>query len=152
VRIFNRLLAFVFALAIAAAAVITVIEVIAQRAFSRGPVVIDWRAMLRWGQRNTWQAFSVELACGAMAVIGLILLMLQLKRRRPNKVSLRAADANNSVALTRKGTAATVRSAVLDVEGISAATVKVEPSPHRCQGALCSDHRLRGQDVLRAGS
>jgi hypothetical protein len=125
VRIVNRLLAFVAALALAVAGAITVIEVIGERAFSSGPVIIDWRALLRWGRHNTWQAMSVELACGATALIGLILVLLQVRRRRPSRIALQAAE-HTAVALTRGGMATTVRSAVLDVEGISRAKVKVK--------------------------
>jgi hypothetical protein len=124
VRIANRLLAFVVALALAAAGIITVIEVIGERGFESGPLVVSWRRWLHWGQRNTWQALSVEIACGAIALIGLILVLVQLRRRRPNRISVDAAG-NTSVALTRGGLATTIRSAVLDVEGIDRARVKV---------------------------
>jgi hypothetical protein len=127
VRIFNRLLAFVVALAIAAAGIITIVEVIGERAFSSGPVIIDWRGMLRWGQHNTWQAMSVELACGATALVGLLLVLLQVKPRRPSRIPLQAGE-NTTVALTRGGMATTVRAAALDVEGISGAKVKVRHS------------------------
>lgn len=126
-RIFNRLLAFFVAFAIAAAGIITIVEVIGERAFSSGPVVINWCGMLRWAQHNTWQAMSVELACGATAVIGLFLMLLQLKPRRPSKIPLQAAE-NTTVSLSRGGMATTVRSAALDVEGISGAKVKVRHS------------------------
>jgi len=123
-RIANRLLAFLAAVALAVVGVITVVEVIAERGFKSGPELVNWRRMLRWGQHNTWQALSVEIICGAIALIGLVLLLLQLRPRRPSRISLRAGD-QNAVALTRRGLATTVRSAVLDVEGISAAKVIV---------------------------
>jgi hypothetical protein len=124
VRIFNRLLAFVVAFAIAAAGIITIVEVVGERGLSSGPVIINWRGMLHWGQHNTWQAMSVELACGATAIIGLSVVMLQLKPRRPSRIPLQAGE-NTTVALSRGGMAATVRSAALDVEGISGAKVRV---------------------------
>jgi hypothetical protein len=124
VRIANRLLAFVAALALAAAGVITVVEVIGERGFKSGPVIVDWRRWLHWGQHNTWQALSVELTCGAIALVGLLLVLTQLRPRRPSRIAIQAAD-HTSVALTRSGLATTVRSAVLDVEGIDRAKVTV---------------------------
>jgi hypothetical protein len=124
VRIANRLLAFVAALALAAAGVLTVIEVVGERGFKSGPVIVDWQRWLHWGQHNTWQALSVEITCGAIALIGLLLVLLQLRPRRPSRIALQAAD-HTSVALTRGGLATTVRSAVLDVEGIERAKVTV---------------------------
>ncbi len=123
-RLANRLLGFLAALALAAVGVITIVEVIGERARSSGPVLVDWKAMLRWGQHNTWQALSVEVACGITAAVGLILVVLQLRRRRPSRVPLEASD-NVAFALTRKGMVNAVRACVLDVEGISKAKVAV---------------------------
>jgi hypothetical protein len=124
VRIANRLLAFVAALALAAAGLITVVEVIGERGFKSGPVIVNWHRWLHWGQHNTWQALSVEITCGAVALVGLVLVLMQLRPRRPSRIPLHAAD-HTSVALTRGGLATTVRSVVLDVEGIERAKVKV---------------------------
>ena len=122
-RIVNRLLAFVVAAAIIVAGVIVIVEVIAVRSGAQ-PVIIGWHSMLRWAQRNTWNADSVELACAILVVVGLLLVLPQLRRRRPTRLSVRSSDATDA-AVTRKGVAVTVRGAVQDVEGISGSRIKV---------------------------
>ena len=122
-RIVNRLLAFIVAVALAAAAVIVIVEVIAARA-GAAPVIVGWHSILRWGRHNTWNADSVEVACVVSAVIGLLLLVLQLRRRRPTRVAVTSSSSTDA-ALTRKGISVTIRGAVTDVEGISASSAKV---------------------------
>ena len=122
-RIFNRLLAFIVAAALIVAGVIVIVEVIAARSGAQ-PVIIGWHSILRWGQRNTWKATSVELACVITAVAGLLLLLPQLRRRRPTRLTVASGDATDA-ALTRKGVIVTVRSAVGDVDGVSGSRVKV---------------------------
>lgn len=122
-RILNRLLAFLLALAIVGTGLIVLIEVIAAQSHS-APLIINWHAILRWGQRNTWKATSVELACGISAGVGLLLLVPQLLRRRPTRLSIDAGD-DTDAALTRKGVAVTMRGAVADIHGVTHTRVKV---------------------------
>ena len=119
-RIVNRLLAFALALALLAVGVILIVEVIAANT-NAAPVIFDWHAMFRWGQRNTWQATSVEITCGIVALVGLLLLLPQLRRRRPNRFALTSEHAATDVALTRSGVRNAVRGAVDDVDGAPAA-------------------------------
>jgi hypothetical protein len=122
-RILNRLLAFIVALALVGAGIIIVVEVIAARSHA-GPLIIHWHAIEAWGRRNTWKATSVELACSITVAAGLILLIPQLIRRRPSRLTIEADDATDA-AVTRKGVVVTIRGAVSEVEGIATTRVKV---------------------------
>jgi hypothetical protein len=122
-RIVNRLLAFVVALALAAACVIIIVEVIAARSHS-APLILHWHTILDWARRNTWKATSVELACAITAAAGLLLLLPQIFRRRNSRVLIDAGPAVDA-ALTRKGVTVTIRGAVAEVEGIASSRVKV---------------------------
>ena len=122
-RIVNRLLAFIVAVALVVVGVIVIVEVVAART-GAAPVIIGWHSILRWGQHNTWNATSVEVACVICIVAGLLLLMPQLRRRRPTRLTIASSDATDA-ALTRKGVSAAVSGAVNDVEGISGSRVKV---------------------------
>lgn len=126
-RIVNRLLAFVVALALAGVSVILIVEVIAARSHS-GPLIIHWHAILDWAHHNTWKATSVELASSITAAAGLLLLLPQLFRRRVSRVRIDAhpsLDPHLDAAVTRKGVAVTIRGAVAEVEGIATSRVKV---------------------------
>jgi hypothetical protein len=122
-RIANRLLAFIVSVALIVVGVTVIVEVIAARS-GAAPVIIGWHSILRWGQRNTWKATSVELACVISTVVGLLLLLPQLRRRRPTRLKVAAGDATDA-ALSRKGVVVSVRGAVGDVEGIASSQVKV---------------------------
>ncbi len=122
-RIVNRLLAFVVALALVGTSVIIIVEVIAARTH-HGPLIIHWHAILDWAERNTWKATSVELACAITAASGLILLLPQLFRRRVTRLRIDAGDTTDA-AITRKGVTVTIRGAVAEVNGIASSRVKV---------------------------
>ena len=122
-RIVNRLLAFIVAAALVVAGVIVIVEVIAART-GAAPVIIGWHSILRWGQHNTWNATSVEVACVICAVVGLLLLLPQLRRRRPTRLTIASPKATDA-ALTRKGVSAAVGGAVNDVDGVAGSRVKV---------------------------
>lgn len=123
-RIVNRLLAFLLSLATIVAAVVLVVEVIAQRV-GADPAILDWPALLRWAQRTTWGAAPVRLISGGLAVAGLALLLAQLAPRRPDRLAMHSDDTATDAAVTRLGLTRAVRSAVTDVDGVDDARVRV---------------------------
>jgi hypothetical protein len=122
-RIVNRLLAFLVALALAGVCVIIIVEVIAERSDS-GPLIVHWHVILDWARRNTWKATSVELASSITAAAGLLLLLPQVFRRRASRLRIDAGPALDA-AITRKGVTVTIRGAVAEVDGIASSRVKV---------------------------
>jgi Family of unknown function (DUF6286) len=122
-RIVNRLLAFLVALALVGASAIIVVEVIAARSDS-GPLIIHWHAILAWAHRNTWKAASVKLASSITAAAGLLLVLPQLFPRRVTRLRIDAGRATNA-AISRKGVTATIRGAVAEIDGIASSRVKV---------------------------
>jgi Family of unknown function (DUF6286) len=123
----NRLLAALLSLALVAASVLLIIEVIADRVNHR-PAIVHWDRAYHWAQHTTWNAGSVRVTCVILIVAGLVLLIAELK---PARVSRLAADpvqagmAGIDTAYTRRGLAAAIRSAVTGVDGVRAASVKV---------------------------
>ena len=123
----NRVLAALLSLALIAAGVLLIIEVIAGRVGNR-PAVVDWRPAYDWAKRASWNAGSIRVACAVLILLGLALLIAELK---PARVSRLAADpahadvAGIDTAYTRRGMAAAVRSAVTGVDGVRGASVKV---------------------------
>jgi Family of unknown function (DUF6286) len=127
VRLANRLLAALLILALACAAALLIIEVGADRLEHR-TAIFSWHPAYRWAARTTWTSGSIRVAAAALIVLGLVLLLAEVK---PPRVARLAADpagagaAGMDTAYTRRGVAAAVRSAVTDVDGIRAASVKV---------------------------
>jgi hypothetical protein len=127
VRLANRLLAALLALALGAAGVLLIVEVAADRIDHR-TALVNWRPAYTWAARTTWTSGSIRVTAAILIVLGLILLLAQLK---PPRLSRLGADPGQAgaegmdTAYTRRGVAATVRSAVTQVDGIRAASVKV---------------------------
>lgn len=124
-KIVNRLLAALLALALAAAGVILIIELIAQRLNSK-PVVVDWTAIYRWGHRTSWDSSAVRYGCIALIVIGALLLLTELTPRKPSRLPMRSSNPATDVGLTRRSAATTMQSAVRGVDGVSTATVAMK--------------------------
>lgn len=123
----NRVLAALLSLAVIAGAVLLIIEVISDRARHR-PAVYNWHPAYAWAQRTTWNTGSVRVACVILILLGLILLIAELKPARVSRLPADPAQAGAAgidTAYTSRGVAAAIRSAVTGVDGVRGASVKV---------------------------
>jgi Family of unknown function (DUF6286) len=126
-RLANRVMSALLSLAVACAGVLVIIEVIAART-GQHAVIVNWHAAYNWAARTAWISGSVRVAAGILIAAGLVLLIAELK---PARVSRLAADPSKAgaagidTAYTRRGVAAAIRSAVIDVDGVRDASVKV---------------------------
>jgi len=124
----NRVMAALLSLVLVVTGVLLIIEVIADR-LSHRLSVVDWHPAYGWAKHTTWNAGSVRVTCVVLILLGLVLLIAELK---PARVSRLAADpaqagaADIDTAYTRRGLAAAVRSAVTGVDGVRGASVKVK--------------------------
>ena len=126
-RIVNRLLAALLALALIVGAVLLIIEVIAAT-LGHQQALVHWHQPYAWAHRTPWQQGSVRVAAAVLLVLGVLLLVAELKRPRVSRLPVATEDsgAPDDVAFTRRGVAAALRAAVTDVDGILAATVRVK--------------------------
>lgn len=135
-RLFNRLLAALLAVALIVVGVLLIIEVIADRT-THDPAIVHWHSAYEWAGRTIWQAASVRVACIVLLAVGIVLLVAELKRPRVSRLSIATNSEGDAdpidAAYTRRGVANTVRSAVTDVDGIRAAKVKVRRHSVRVQ-------------------
>lgn len=123
-RVVNRVLALIVALALIALAVIVVVEVV-QAGRHVEPALIDWRGTYRDGGRNPWSATGVRVIAILVGVVGLILTLLQLRPRRPQGYLGGDAAGETEVSVSRGGVTSALRSAVTDVDGVSGASVRL---------------------------
>jgi Family of unknown function (DUF6286) len=129
-RLVNRLLAALLALGLATAGVLVVVEVIAAR-LDKPYAVVNWRRIYDWGETTSLTQGSVRVACIVTAVLGLLLLLAEVKRRRPTRLA--AASESIDAGYTRRGVATAIRQAVTDVDGINRAAVTVRRRRIRVQ-------------------
>jgi Family of unknown function (DUF6286) len=122
VRLANRLLAALLALGLATVGVLVVIEVIANR-LDTASAVVDWHRIYNWGKTTSLTQGSLRITCIVTAVLGLVLLLAELKRSKPKR--LPAASDSVDAGYTRRGVAAAIRKAVDDVDGINTSSVTV---------------------------
>lgn len=145
-RLLNRPLAFVLALALAATGVIVAIEVVAY-ALDTGPVVVPWTTWAHWAADTHWNRAVVKVWAIILIVIGLVVLLLELKPRRGTRLQLSGHNEHTDVAITRKGLAGAIRAAVLDVDGIAKAETIAARRSVRVK-AIASAHDTEAAEEL----
>ena len=123
-RLLNRPLALILAAALTVAAIIVIIEVIAA-AVNHGPIVLHWTTWYHWAHKTRWNQVVVRVWSAVLIVIGVVILILELRPHRVTRLRLRSADDATDAAVTRGGLAGALRTAATGVDGISAAAVSV---------------------------
>ena len=123
-RLLNRPLAFILAVALAAASIILIIEVIAF-ATHASPALVPWPAWYHWAEATRWDRLVVRVWSAILIAIGVLLLALELKPRRITRLSLHSGHDATDAALTRSGLAGTLRGAAISIDGITSAAVTV---------------------------
>ena len=122
-RVVNRPLGFLLAVALAAVGVVVVIEVIAL-AVGAKPVLAHWGVWYRWAERTPWKAGVVRFWAVLLIVVGLVLLLLELKPRRSSRLPIESDHDATDAAVTRQGLAGVARGAATTVDGVSNAEVR----------------------------
>jgi hypothetical protein len=146
-RLVNRPLALILAAALAVASVFVIIEVIAF-AVNHRPVALPWTTWYRWADRTHWDQLVIQLWCGILIFIGLVILAVELKPPRVARLRLRSLNDATDAAVTRRGLAGALRSAATGIDGISAAAVSVRRRRATVTGAAAARGRTAA-DALR---
>ena len=147
-RLLNRPLAFILAAALAVAAIIVIIEVIS-KGVGHGPLVLHWTTWYHWAKRTHWNQTVIVVWSAILIVIGLLILIIELKPRRVTRLSLRSDQRATDAAVTRGGLAGTLRAAATRVDGVSAAAVVVRAEAELAR-ALAAALRRDGPTVIDA--
>jgi hypothetical protein len=107
-----------------AAAVILVVEVIADRA-GAAPVVLNWHRVYHWADTTSWAEGPIRAVSIVLVLLGLAIVLTQLKPRRPEQLAVTSETDATDAAITRQGTAHSIRHAVTNIDGVDKATVAV---------------------------
>lgn len=148
-RLLNRVLAALLSLALAVAGTLLIIEVFADRINHR-PAVVHWHNAYHWLARTPWQQGSVRVVCIVLVVLGLVLLVAELKRSRVSRLKVESGPGENDpidTAYTRRGVTAAVRAAVTDVDGISSAQVTVKRRSVQVQAVTSAGDKQSAQQL-----
>lgn len=142
----NRVLAALVSLAVIAVAVVVTVEV--ARWFVGEPAwLVPWRSWEADLSRVRADDPALLVTAAVVAVVGLLLLVFELKPRRPD--SLRAAPLLPGVhtVVTRKGIASAAETAARSVGGVTGASTSVA----RSRVAVTARTRTRGEDRALRG-
>ena len=144
-RLLNRPLAFILAVALIAGSVVVIAEVIGF-AVHHSPLLVHWTTWYHWGRKTRWDRFVVRVWSAVLILIGIVVLALELKPRRTTRLTLRSDDDATDAAVTRRGLARMLRAAATGVDGISSAAVKVR----RRRATITAASAARGRPAATA--
>lgn len=144
-RVANRPLALILAAALLTVAVVVIAEVIGF-AINHSPLLVPWPTWYHWASATHWNAMVVRFWATVMMIVGLVLLAMELKRRRATRLSLRSTDEATDATVTRRGLARMLRTEAARVDGITGATVRVS----RMRARVLAASSARGQAAASA--
>jgi uncharacterized protein DUF6286 len=120
----NRVLALIVGLVVIVLALVIIVEVVA-KLFNAGPVLVDWPAAYAWAQRTAWSDTVVKGVSLLVALVGLALVIGELWPSRVRRLAVDSPDPAIDAAITRRGLAQDVTTAVNQIDGVTPQRVKV---------------------------
>lgn len=123
-RVIERFLALILALALPVGAVLLALEV-GWAVTGHRPLFVPWHGAYTSGQRKAWDTAPARIIAVVSLLVGLLLLLAELKPRRPSRLAMTPGPAGVDAAITRASLRTTLRWAAAGVDGISGATAKV---------------------------
>lgn len=124
--IFDRLAAVLLGLALLILGVLVPAEIVHTAVLGKpGQLILPWQTVTRFLTGHDWSTSPILTICGALAAVGLVLLLAELKRRRPGLLTLTTEDENLTAGTTRRSVQRALAAQAEDVDGISAASAKV---------------------------
>jgi hypothetical protein len=145
VRVANRPLALILALALLAGSVVVIAEVIGS-AVNNSPLLVPWPTWYHWASTTRWDAMVVQVWAAVLMAVGLVLLVLEVKPRRKTRLPLGSADQATEATVTRRGLARMLRAEAARVDGITGATARVR----RHRARVTASSSARGQAAAAA--
>ena len=124
--VFDRLAAVLLGLFLVILGVLVPAEIIHSAVLTRpGQLLLPWPALTRFFTGHDWSTSPVLAISIIAALVGLVLVGLELKRRRPGLLTLTTDDDNLTAGTTRRSVQRALAARAQDVDGVSAATASV---------------------------
>ena len=123
----NRVVGLIVAVALIAASVVLIIEIVAAQ-LDQDPVIVDWRTWPETLRTTTWVGARDALA--VTAAIALAILVLQLLPRRPSTIPVNDThdDQGVNVSVRRRHLERTLSTEAAQLDGIDRARVRCRPN------------------------
>lgn len=140
-RMVSRLLAVALSLALLAGGILVAVEVVVAE-FGRDPWVLPHDQWYRSASETSWSASSSRWLFSGLIAAGVILLLLQLARRRPAALPLEAQNPQHPAEVRRRSVERSLARVVGRVDGVAMAKARV--SPGRARVRAMTNRRLIG--------
>jgi hypothetical protein len=153
VRILNRFVSALLALALLAGGLVLAAEIVSA-AFGRDePLVLPWDRWYDDATTTPWSDPDVRLVCAALVVAGVLLLLLEAARRRPTAIPMSAGTTGGRADLDRRGLEAWLGQRMVEVDGVSGAKARITKSAAtvRAETPGRETGRLRDELQVAAG-
>lgn len=122
-RVLDRVLAVLLALAFAVVGVLVIIDVVAAAfGHSGADAPVPYERPDRWLHGHTWSATPVVVGLIVVAVLGLLLLVTELRPRTPGLLALHSDAEGVTIGAPRRGLARAMSRVAAQVDGIGGAT------------------------------
>ena len=116
----NRILSALLALALAVGALVATAEIVLV-ALGRPPWLVPHPQWSAWLQEHTWGDTVVRAVLIGLVVVGLLLLIVALRRGKPSSIELPAHGEGVRVTAARRGVERAVAGAAISTGGVSTA-------------------------------
>ncbi len=144
-RVLERFLSLLLALAVVVGAVVLALEV-GWAVAGQPPLLVQWHPAYTAGTVNAWDTTAARVTAIAVLAGGLLLLLVTLKPRRAPRLPLTETEPGVNAAITRRSLRATLLAAAGQVDGISSAKAKVS----KRKATVRASSRLGSDDTAQA--
>jgi hypothetical protein len=120
----TRLVCALLALALLLGALLVVTEIVAA-ALGRAPALVPFPEWTSWLRTHSWNDWIVNAVLAGLAVLGLLLLLLALRRGKPTSLALRSDLEGVDVTASRRSVEKSLAASAARTTGIAGASASV---------------------------
>lgn len=124
--VFDRLAALLLGIFLLVLGILVPAEIVHSAVLTRsGELILPWQSLTRFFTGHDWSTSPVLAISVITALAGFLLLVIELKRRRPGLLTLTTEDEHLTAGTTRRSVQRALAARAEDVDGISGAVAKV---------------------------
>ena len=142
----TRVVSALLALALLFGSLLAIVEIVAA-ALGRGYVLVPYQEWTDWLRTHSWNDSIVQALLGGLVVLGLLLLVLAIRRGKPAALTLRGRTDGVDVTASRRSVEKSLAAAAARTTGIAGASASVSRRTARvnAQTVALSDPGIREQ-------
>lgn len=143
-RWLTRVLSALVALTLFVGSLLVLAEVVAAAA-GRGPWLVSYPDWTTWAGERSWNDWVVNLILAGLVVVGLLLLVLALRRGKPSALPLHGGLPGVNVRASRRSVEKSLAAAASRIPGVT----KTDASVRRRSARIQAHAATRGDSGLR---